>query len=75
MSLCLWIMGTKEDRGRLESMGVLVGRYDPIMQAFRECVVNDAALEKLQPTWGDFVWGPEERKGRDAPASNAYVGR
>lgn len=55
-----WILAPPEERGFLEGLGVQVGGYDNAHGAFDGCIISEEAIQKLNPYWGRFYWGPEE---------------
>lgn len=57
-----WIGAEFEDKELLESLGVILGDYDPQNKEFVNCQVSDEVLEKLDPYWHRFYWGLTEGK-------------
>jgi hypothetical protein len=41
----------------LEAAGVQVGPWDMMTRQFDECFVSMSALERLDPLWGQYIWG------------------
>jgi hypothetical protein len=41
----------------LEGLGIQVGPWDMVRRQFDECAVSIPALEKLDPLWGQYIWG------------------
>ena len=56
-----WIVGPMKLADSLREMGVILELEDGSDPAVGEwlATVPDSAMEKLNPFWGDFVWGLE----------------
>ena len=59
-----WIAPATTDRlieceQELRSLGVDVGVWDAIEKEWQHCVVTPEAMKKLDPLWGEYVWGLE----------------
>jgi len=52
-----WYMDVSAHRRALEAIGVQVGVWDMMQSEFQECVVPSSAIEKLDPLWGQYIWG------------------
>lgn len=72
-----WIIiseGVNHARPKLEAMGIKLGSFEPDPKGdcggrFNNCEVSEAAMEKLNPYWGSFIWGLDpvhESQGKDA---------
>jgi len=57
-ALVLWIIADETDREHLESLGVELGPYNTERKEFNPCRVTPEALDKLDPWWGEYWWGP-----------------
>lgn len=44
-------------RRELESIGVDVGLWDESAWHFRDCTVSGEAISRLDPLWGQYIWG------------------
>lgn len=44
-------------RAELEGMGITLGPLDRETQTFEDCLVSEAAFDKLDSVWGPYVWG------------------
>lgn len=54
----------ESDRAKLEELGVIIGPEVTVHEkgvhryvTFEDCTVSDAALDKLNPLWGEYIWG------------------
>lgn len=60
-----WIKPLRSDfdieqcRKELAACGVEVGAWDMFDREFVNCKASEAALDKLDDLWGDYVWGME----------------
>lgn len=59
-----WIAADESERERLEGLGVTLGPY--VGDAFENCHLSLATLEKLDQFWGIYVWGLEPYYGDDS---------
>jgi hypothetical protein len=57
--MLLWISGNKSDRPRLIELGCKVLLYKP---PYYTCNVDEKAMKKLDPLWGEFFWGPIKKE-------------
>lgn len=44
-------------RTELSALGVEVGTWDLFQSEFQDCKVSIAALNRLDPLWGKYIWG------------------
>lgn len=52
-----WIHGRHEDAEVLEALGVKLGPWNEDLQAWTNCDVTPAVLDRLDKRWGRFLWG------------------
>jgi len=54
-----WISGRQKEAELLTSIGIKLGPWDPKEEVWSPCDVPVDAMEKLDPRWGQFIWGFE----------------
>lgn len=56
-AVLLWIGSLSGSMRHLESMGVKIGSFNAKLQQFERCVVDAAAMARLDECWGTYIWG------------------
>lgn len=55
----IWIIATPDDAITLSKLGICLGLYDDAEREYRGCEVDEETLVKLDPYWGQYIWGSE----------------
>lgn len=56
-----WIFIPEESNiKKLEDAGVVLGEYNAETRYYEDCFVSEETLTKIEPLWGEYVWGLEK---------------
>jgi hypothetical protein len=56
-----WIDADPEDKEHLESLGIILGKYNKKREEFVDCIISDEAFEKLNKFWFKrYIWGSSD---------------
>lgn len=73
MTQRIWIIGAKEDEGKLAGLVTITKPFTQIEdQPHREytlgeweCTITPEQFRLLEPLWGHFIWGPLDLVNHD----------